>query len=173
MVGEQQWWTWRIFPVFCVYGAPQETCCDLLSVRDSKAAQAASFQSVCKAALLRWSCWCAQSFLCQCKDFLWFLHMFSLLARALQCTARRQAVEKACRGHCVPQTPWARQQCGNTRATDEFWGFFSSGSGEFRKRKEGEKETWCKIEEAEVCSRSCLLTSSQFSLPSGAWAAWI
>lgn len=110
-------------------------CCYLLSVRENKAAQLSSFQSICKAAVLWGSGWCAQSFLCQWEDFLWCLHIFSLLARPLQCIGRRWAVEDS-----ASHWPWARWQLGKAKATDEFWGFFSSSAGEFRKRKGGGKK---------------------------------
>lgn len=67
----------------CVWGTTGDVCCDLLSVRENKAAQESSFQSFCKAASLRWSDWFAKSFLCQWEDFLWFFHIFSLKVRAL------------------------------------------------------------------------------------------
>lgn len=56
----------------CVRSTAGDVCCDLLSVRENKAARESSFQSFCKAASLRWSGWFAQSFLCQWEDFLWF-----------------------------------------------------------------------------------------------------
>lgn len=87
----------------CIWSTPGDVCCDLLSVRQNRAAQESSFQSFCKAARSNGAVGLCSPFAVSGRiSFGSFTSSHSEQERFSAWPGDHQAVEVSYRGHHVP-----------------------------------------------------------------------